>query len=778
MSNVEKKEALRRMLENDEETDKDPSSADLRKKRGRKKKVKMETENVVKKKEKRGRKRKTTISDENNAAKEKKKKKKKKKKENCGRKREIIFSSEAVKKEENGGFVKKEKKETRNKKESNNDHDIEASKYMLEYLLPYLRQLDLEQMAEMEIEARLQGLSSLSELKIKGAYCSKDECAYCDNCQSSIFDYHRSCAKCSFDLCLRCCYELRRGELHGDTGPIEFELINRGQDYLHGEIIIGENESHTAAQPEILERSKSEWHVGSDGNIRCPKANNEDDHGFLELRRMLPPNCISELVCKAKQLKEAVNLEDIEESLDNVCSCLKPVKKEDNILNNTGKAAFCEDSSENFLYCPKAIDLHNHEKDLRHFQWHWRKGEPVIVNNVLESSTSGLSWEPILAWRAFHQISDTNDNSLSNVKAIDCLNWCQGDIKVDDFFTGYTNGRKDKLDWPQLLKLNDRPPYLFEKNLPRHCTKFISSLPYKEYTDPFKGDLNLAAKLPDNVHVGPKTYIAYGFHQELGRGDSVTKLHCDMSDVVNVLTHVAKVELETVSITAIKKLTEKHLEQDKRELHGDNQDGETNVDRLDNRSSSVIASDEKNSVDVVENGSGLCDAKVVDSVHQENSLDGAHWDIFRREDVPKLKEYLKKHSGEFRHIYCSPLKQVIHPIHDQTFYLTNNHKKRLKEEYGIEPWSFVQKLGDAVFIPAGCPHQVRNLKSCTKVALDFVSPENVGECFRLTEEIRKLPVNHYFTEDKLQVKKMIIHAMLDVVEKLEKARSEETDVPS
>ena len=29
---------------------------------------------------------------------------------------------------------------------------------------------------------------------------------------------------------------------------------------------------------------------------------------------------------------------------------------------------------------------------------------------------------------------------------------------------------------------------------------------------------------------------------------------------------------------------------------------------------------------------------------------------------------------------------------------------------GIEPWTFLQKLGDAVFIPAGCPHQVRNLK--------------------------------------------------------------------
>lgn len=26
----------------------------------------------------------------------------------------------------------------------------------------------------------------------------------------------------------------------------------------------------------------------------------------------------------------------------------------------------------------------------------------------------------------------------------------------------------------------------------------------------------------------------------------------------------------------------------------------------------------------------------------------------------------------------------------------------------VEPWTFEQHLGEAVFIPAGCPHQVRN----------------------------------------------------------------------
>ncbi|KAF6134904.1 hypothetical protein GIB67_002305, partial [Kingdonia uniflora] len=52
--------------------------------------------------------------------------------------------------------------------------------------------------------------------------------------------------------------------------------------------------------------------------------------------------------------------------------------------------------------------------------------------------------------------------------------------------------------------------------------------------------------------------------------------------------------------------------------------------------------------------------------------------------------------------------KVSHPIHDQTFYLSSDHKKKLKE-FGVELWTFAQKLSEAVFIPAGCPHQVRNL---------------------------------------------------------------------
>lgn len=49
------------------------------------------------------------------------------------------------------------------------------------------------------------------------------------------------------------------------------------------------------------------------------------------------------------------------------------------------------------------------------------------------------------------------------------------------------------------------------------------------------------------------------------------------------------------------------------------------------------------------------------------------------------------------------------------------------------------------------PLKVHNLYSCIKVAEDFVSPEHVRHCFRLTQEFRHLSTTHTNHEDKLQV---------------------------
>lgn len=42
----------------------------------------------------------------------------------------------------------------------------------------------------------------------------------------------------------------------------------------------------------------------------------------------------------------------------------------------------------------------------------------------------------------------------------------------------------------------------------------------------------------------------------------------------------------------------------------------------------------------------------------ESADGGAVWDIFRRQDISKLQDYLKKHFREFRHIHGCPVQQV------------------------------------------------------------------------------------------------------------------------
>ncbi|KAL3819472.1 hypothetical protein ACJIZ3_005377 [Penstemon smallii] len=627
-----------------------------------------------------------------------------------------------------------------------NEEKMQYSRYTLQILLPFLIKFHAEQMSEKEMEAKIQGVP-VSEVKPQKSGCQQNERIYCDNCKTSIVDFHRSCPQCSYDLCLTCCQELREGRLQGGDEEVVINFVDYGNDYLHS----GNKEKKTKNKEENTEitddpsgkivdaitrdpaKLKSEWKSTETGIIKCCCG-----EGILELKCIFKDGWVSELLSRAEKLASRDEVADVTKKFEQKCLCLD--EKSDN--NKLRKAASRENSEDNYLYCPVAKDLE--DDDLKHFQWHWSNGEPVIVSDVLET-TLGLSWEPMVMWRAFRQISNTKHDLLLDVTAINCLDWCQVDINVHKFFKGYLEGVYDDKGWPLILKLKDWPPSeLFEKRLPRHGAEFISCLPFKAYSHPRNGYLNLAVKLPKKSlkpDMGPKTYIAYGVAQELGRGDSVTKLHCDMSDAVNVLTHSEDVTLKPERLVTIRKLQKEHAAQDEMELYGDKQrQSENEVIEKQNQSENDIIDPEG----------------------------GALWDIFRKQDVPQLEEYIKKHFKEFRHIYGNLLPQVVHPIHDQTVYLTVEHKRRLKEEYGIEPWTFVQKLGDAVFIPAGCPHQVRNLKSCIKVALDFVSPENVSECLRLTEEFRVLPQNHRAKEDKLEVKKMALHAIRRAVKDMEK----------
>ena len=75
----------------------------------------------------------------------------------------------------------------------------------------------------------------------------------------------------------------------------------------------------------------------------------------------------------------------------------------------------------------------------------------------------------------------------------------------------------------------------------------------------------------------------------------------------------------------------------------------------------------------------------------------AAWDLFRAEDSDKLRKFLRKRfQGAFQH----------DPIHSQQVYFDSAARRELFKDYGVKSHRIYQRPGEAVFIPAGCAHQV------------------------------------------------------------------------
>jgi lysine-specific demethylase 3 len=127
----------------------------------------------------------------------------------------------------------------------------------------------------------------------------------------------------------------------------------------------------------------------------------------------------------------------------------------------------------------------------------------------------------------------------------------------------------------------------------------------------------------------------------------------------------------------------------------------------------------------------------------------AVWDIFPADATDKLRTFLRTTSS----------KPVDDPVLRQTFYISIPQLEQLRNEYGIVPWRIYQNPGDAVFIPAGCAHQVCNLTSCIKVACDFVSPHCIRRCKDLIDGNRGLAgIKGGKKEDVLQLKTLMMCA--------------------
>jgi [histone H3]-dimethyl-L-lysine9 demethylase len=76
----------------------------------------------------------------------------------------------------------------------------------------------------------------------------------------------------------------------------------------------------------------------------------------------------------------------------------------------------------------------------------------------------------------------------------------------------------------------------------------------------------------------------------------------------------------------------------------------------------------------------------------------ATWDIFRAEDADALRSFLR---AQFK------VPSDVDPIHRQRYYLHTGLLNMLAATHGVRSHRIYQVPGQAVFIPAGCAHQVR-----------------------------------------------------------------------
>lgn len=293
-----------------------------------------------------------------------------------------------------------------------------------------------------------------------------------------------------------------------------------------------------------------------------------------------------------------------------------------------------------------------------YLQEQWKRGQPVLVSNVSKNLNSKL-WHPKSFSRDFgNQKNDIIDCTTGRVFT---------DHPMSKFWNGFENVAErlcDKQGSPMLLKLKDWPASAdFAETLPDRFQDLMNCLPLKEYTHR-NGRFNLASRLPECFvppDLGPKMYTAYGNVGTTYDNIGTTNLHLDMTDAVNVMVYVA-----------ITKNSKEH-------------------------SSDWYM---QKALKVIEEAG--CDDLTKRRITIDGETPGALWHIYHASDADAIRDLLIQVAVE----HAVALEEFSDPIHDQSHYLDEYLRERLFREYGVKGYSIVQFYGDAVFIPAGAPHQV------------------------------------------------------------------------
>ncbi|XP_014517818.1 lysine-specific demethylase JMJ25 isoform X3 [Vigna radiata var. radiata] len=660
--------------------------------------------------------------------------------------------------------------------------------YLVCMLLPVLKQIKEDHHVGVETKAKIKG-KKMNDIIIKPVKFGCNEKNYCNHCKTPILDLHKSCLSCSYSLCLSCSHALSQGRISEQNNSSISKQPDRISACISGERYLLDEK--TISNGNLTDTSMlTEWtSCNGAAIVSCPPTKLGDcGNSHLDLNYVFPLSWIKEMEAKAEEI---ICSYDFPETLDKSSSCPMCVDKDHKTsrYKQLPEAAQREDSNDNYLFYPTVLDIGSNH--FEHFQKHWGKGHPVVVRDVLQS-TPNLSWDPLFMFCTYLERSLTRyENNKDLLEA--CLDWFEVETNVRQYFTGSLKCQPKKNTWHEMLKLKGwLSSQLFKEQFPAHFAE-----------ESRKND------------IGPYVYISYGCSDD--EAESVTNLCYDSYDMVNVMAHSMDIPLSTDQLSRISKLLKKHKvlcqtvssktttehaedreQNEMQSLVRERTDFLRRVNRTSctsreaktichqNLDNNISGDKECGSYSETEEAhcslsfhSIVLSSEMFPDHNTRNSFEnsdndkrkkatgnaGAKWDVFRRQDVPKLLEYLKIHSDEFSYT-SEHHEKMVHPLLDQSFFLDNTHKMRLKEEFKIEPWTFEQHVGEAVIIPSGCPYQIRNPKCCVRVELEFVSPENVAECIQLIDEVRLLPEDHPAKVEKLEVKKMALQSMNTAIKEI------------
>jgi [histone H3]-dimethyl-L-lysine9 demethylase len=241
-----------------------------------------------------------------------------------------------------------------------------------------------------------------------------------------VFDYHRHCPRCLYDLCLDCCRDIRHSRANVARGEcIEGRIEDRSKDSfskrarleLSAESLHDKSFSRPIDLNHIDVRSLfPTWKVSNDGSITCgPHEAGGCGSSKMVLRRIFKINWIAKLVKCSEEMVNSCKVHDLEDG----CG-------DDNTLELTGQQDLAHSKCSNIdgidgnrLYSPLLEDLKY--VGISHFRQHWVKREPIIIRNAFEPSLSS-SWDPLSIWRGIQEIMDEKIDEDVKVKAVDFSN--------------------------------------------------------------------------------------------------------------------------------------------------------------------------------------------------------------------------------------------------------------------------------------------------------------------------------------------------------------------